>query len=113
MGDQLAAIDGLSAIHMKVGEIADAITSKKGEVELTFLRYVGALHPMPGSVIEEGWEVRDTPPRQPAVRTPRRSSMAGFLRGSPGKNLSKPVEVTKSSEKRRFRMFRRKKDTEA
>jgi hypothetical protein len=49
-GDQLAAIDGRSAIGMKVDDICDAISeaaSRAKQIELTFLRYVGPFQPLP------------------------------------------------------------------
>ena len=49
-GDQLAAINGLSAIGMKVDDICSAIAnafSGSQDVELTFLRYIGKFHPLP------------------------------------------------------------------
>lgn len=48
-GDQLATINGLSAIGMKVDDICAAIadaTRKAREVELTFLRYIGPFQPL-------------------------------------------------------------------
>jgi len=47
-GDQLAAINGITAIGMKVDDICDAITdaASTAEVELTFLRYVGPFLPL-------------------------------------------------------------------
>jgi PDZ domain len=55
VGDQLAAVDGLSAIDMTVDEIARLIRVKKAVVELTFVRYVGPLRPI--TVQEEGYEI--------------------------------------------------------
>ena len=49
-GDQLAAINGISAISMKVDDICAAITdasSGTAAIELTFLRYVGPFQPLP------------------------------------------------------------------
>jgi PDZ domain len=67
VGDQLAAVDGSSAIDMTVDEIATLIRVKKREIELTFLRYVGPLRPEVGSIVkEEGYEISATatPPRK-------------------------------------------------
>lgn len=58
IGDQLAAIDGVSAIRMTVDEIARTIKRKKAVIELTFLRYVGPLKPAAGDIEEEGYEVK-------------------------------------------------------
>jgi len=47
VGDQLAAIDGKSAIRMKVHDICCLIAEAKNiqSIELTLLRYTGPLHP--------------------------------------------------------------------
>ena len=60
-GDQLAAINGKSSAHATIDEVASIIsaTPKNEGVELTFLRYVGPLRPVPGAVIQEGFEVTD------------------------------------------------------
>lgn len=58
VGDQLAAVDGVSAINMKVDEIAAVIKKKSSDIELTFLRYVGPLAPAAGTIAEEGYEVK-------------------------------------------------------
>ena len=60
-GDQLAAINGKSSAHATIDEVASTIsaTPKNEGVELTFLRYVGPLRPVPGAVIQEGFEVTD------------------------------------------------------
>lgn len=68
VGDQLAAVDGLSAIDMTVDEIAKLIRVKKAEIELTFVRYVGPLRPLP--LQEEGYEVSATPPRKKLTWSP-------------------------------------------
>ena len=60
-GDQLAAINGKSSAHATIDEVAAIIsgTPKNEGVELTFLRYIGPLRPVPGAVIQEGFEVTD------------------------------------------------------
>ena len=77
-GDQLAAINGNSSIHATIDEVASTISSTPSNmtVELTFLRYVGPLRPMPGSVIQEGFEVTDT-----AVSPKRNDSASKSKRG--------------------------------
>lgn len=73
VGDQLAAVDGASAIDMTVDEIAKLIRVKKKEIELTFVRYVGPLRPEVGSVVqEEGYEIsaKETPPRKKLTWSP-------------------------------------------
>ena len=58
VGDQLAAIEGSSAIDMRVEDVAEAIKKKKKKsVELTFLRYVGKMRPAQGRLREEGYEI--------------------------------------------------------
>jgi C-terminal processing protease CtpA/Prc len=122
-GDQLAAIDGVSAIHMKVCQIAAAIKDKNAAVELTFLRYAGPLHPTIGSIAEEGYEVR------PKTKT---KSLTGQLRKSTlvkqgvanddnrhqagernmeqlTRKTGKQHEPKPQPEKRRFRLFGRRK----
>jgi len=61
-GDQLAAINGISSVHTTIDEVASTISGTPSHigVELTFLRYVGPLRPVPGSIIQEGFEVTDT-----------------------------------------------------
>ena len=79
-GDQLAAIDGRSAVHATIDEAATAISDRgKGGrgVELTFLRYVGPLRPVPGSVIQEGFEVTGK-----GAKSPKGRRMKGFGRSS-------------------------------
>lgn len=58
-GDQLIAVDGMSAVDMTVDEVAYVVRQQPHEtVELTFLRYVSAFRPQVGSIIEEeGYEV--------------------------------------------------------
>jgi len=59
IGDQLAAVDGTSAIDMTVDEIAKMVRVKKQVVELTFLRYIGPMRPEAGTIVqEEGYEIR-------------------------------------------------------
>lgn len=61
IGDQLAAVDGKSAINLTVDQIAKLIRIPKKIIELTFVRYVGPLRPEVGSVMqEEGYEIRAT-----------------------------------------------------
>jgi hypothetical protein len=57
-GDQLAAINGRSSVHTTIDEVASDVSStRNGKVELTFLRYVGPLRPVRGSITHEGFEV--------------------------------------------------------
>ena len=80
-GDQLAAIDGRSAVHATIDEAASTITERGkdgGSVELTFLRYVGPLRPVPGSVVQEGFEVTG----KRALKTPRMGRRKKFGKSS-------------------------------
>ena len=113
VGDQLAAVDGLSAIDMTVDEIAKLIRVKKAEIELTFVRYVGPLRPLANP--EEGYEVSATPPRKkltwspPAtptnqplknekmVSTSPTSSPRGILKKNPKELVARNKEETASS----------------
>lgn len=120
IGDQLAAIDGFSAINMKVNEIASIIREKNGAVELTFLRYMGPMHPTIGEITEEGYEVRG--PKAPAStgRRPHRRPML-LQRSKPKEQVpcqtgNQPIPATtenrespSSRGRRRFRIFGRKK----
>lgn len=76
VGDQLAAVDGFSAIDMTVADIAKLIRGKHKEIELTFVRYVGHLRPEVGS--EEGYEIRAkklTPQKKKLTWSPPSSPM--------------------------------------
>jgi hypothetical protein len=70
VGDQLAAIDGVSAIKMSVEDIAALIRRKSSDIELTFLRYVGPWRPAEGTVAEEGYEVRMQTRREKPINLP-------------------------------------------
>lgn len=88
-GDQLAAIDGRSAVHANIDEAASAISEcgKGGAgVELTFLRYVGPLRPVPGSVIQEGFEVTG----KRALKSQKRGRRRGFGKSSSRGGGKKP-----------------------
>ena len=82
VGDQLAAVDGASAIDLTVDDIASLIRSKKKKkvIELTFVRYVGQLRPAIGTdVQEEGYEIQATE-ALPMTR-PRRKKNLGWSGG--------------------------------
>jgi hypothetical protein len=133
VGDQLAAIDGASAIRLTVDEIAKTIKGKKSVIELTFLRYVGPLRPAAGEIQEEGYEVKastptkkDPPGARDAVkegsRRPKKDKETGTKSNSPRAQTqpSTPSPTNKTSArvaqggeadsgKKRFRWFGRKK----
>eukprot|EP00542_Grammatophora_oceanica_P017742 CAMPEP_0194038896 /NCGR_PEP_ID=MMETSP0009_2-20130614/11105_1 /TAXON_ID=210454 /ORGANISM="Grammatophora oceanica, Strain CCMP 410" /LENGTH=884 /DNA_ID=CAMNT_0038681555 /DNA_START=112 /DNA_END=2766 /DNA_ORIENTATION=- len=62
VGDQLAAINGVSCIEFKVDDICEMIAASddKSEIELTFLRYDGPLRPL-RVFHEEGYEIESDP----------------------------------------------------
>lgn len=66
VGDQLAAVNGISAIKLRVDQICTLITEAPNpkSIELTFLRYIGELHPLPvgDSVVQEQFEITDHEP---------------------------------------------------
>ena len=127
VGDQLAAIDGISAICMTVNEIAAIIKDKKTTVELTFMRYSGPLHPTIGTVREEGFEVRAKPEAMPQRKTDLGALQDSAAKAySSNRSVGSQKEVVKNhpvlkmpplkepivAEKkpsRRFRLFGRKK----
>jgi C-terminal processing protease CtpA/Prc len=92
-GDQLASINGKSAVHASIDEVAATIsrTPKNTSVELTFLRYIGPLKPVPGAIIQEGFEVTDSsvnkkaPPRPPKTKpmSPAKSKSRFFTKNPP------------------------------
>ena len=113
VGDQLAAIDGISAVRRKVDEIADWIRSKEEVVELTFLRYVGPIHSLTKE--EEGYEVQ-AKSSSPVKKTRSTGVVAAKTTTTPvAAAATKPTPLAKSrtapearQEKRRFRLFGRR-----
>jgi hypothetical protein len=108
VGDQLAAIDGLSAIRLTVEDIALSIRKKKSRpFELTFLRYVGPLKPASGAIEEQGYEVKartGTPVHnKKAKKIDRRQKEDEF---DEKKEAISDLEASPGSrDKRRFRLF--------
>lgn len=112
-GDQLASINGKSAVHASIDEVAATIsrTPKNQSVELTFLRYVGPLKPMPGAIIQEGFEVTDTsvnkkasiPPRPPKLKTksPGKGKSRFFNRSPPSSPKESPSPGKSPSSKQK------------
>jgi hypothetical protein len=129
VGDQLAAIDGVSAINMTVDEIASMIRQKNRSTELTFIRYVGPLKPEPGSVIqEEGYEIHATQQKglKKRLSMTRRQDPPSISHSSPSPKApvkgilkTKSVEpesptnkkIAVSEQRKRFRLFGRRKQT--
>jgi len=96
-GDQLAAVNGNSSVHTTLDEVASKISStpQNKPVELTFLRYVGPLRPVPGSIIQQGFEVTDK-----SVSPPRKSMPSLFLKKKRSGDIEppKPSALHKKSE---------------
>jgi hypothetical protein len=114
VGDQLAAVDGISAISMKVDDIASVIKKKTGLVELTFLRFIGELHPL----AEQAYEVGSSNPPKTTVRLPavgsQRPQSAGALKHDSNPrmqadNAFSESLLTPSKDKKKFRLFGRRK----
>ena len=107
VGDQLAAIDGKSAIGLNVDDIAGAIRQKKSRpFELTFLRYVGPMRPVAGAVEEEGYEIK----ARLAAAEEEHKAKGRKQRAQRGQaEKKKDNEDSPGREKRRFRFFGRKK----
>ena len=80
-------------MHASIDEVAATIsrTPHNQGVELTFLRYIGPLRPVPGSIVQEGFEVTDKsvnkrkpPPRPPKPQpSPSKTSPIIFKTKSP------------------------------
>ena len=68
LGDQLAAIDGVTAMRKNVSEVCKMLanTTDPNIIELTLVRYVGAIHP--ASNEQQGYEVIDTKLRKESGR---------------------------------------------
>jgi len=98
-GDQLAAVNGNSSVHTTLDEVASKISStpQNKPVELTFLRYVGPLRPVPGSIIQQGFEVTDKVTDK-SVSPPRKSMPGLFLKKKRSGDIEppKPSAVQKS-----------------
>lgn len=82
VGDQLAAINGTSTVKLKVEDISSMISAADNpkEIELTFLRYVGPLKPMPGTaapkneVKAESSSPKNSRPNSPEGESSRKST---------------------------------------
>ncbi|GKY91285.1 hypothetical protein MPSEU_000101000 [Mayamaea pseudoterrestris] len=104
IGDQLAAIDGLSAINLTVDEVSALVRRKPGLVELTFLRYIGPVRPV-AAVDEEGYEVK------PSIEAHRAAVSQTMPRSSSVCNIVPTAAVRGSSAipvngKQRLRLFK-------
>ncbi|GAX25386.1 hypothetical protein FisN_5Lh483 [Fistulifera solaris] len=123
IGDQLAAIDGKSAINMTVGDVAALVRDKIASVELTFMRYVGPLRPTLGGVSEEGYEINakslvnrnvNSQPSSPVRQN--NSSQPKFDSPTSMQTVASPEDTNFSAkymsgeqDKRRFRLFGKRK----
>lgn len=111
VGDQLAAIDGKSAIRLRVEDIAMAIREKQRRpFELTFLRYVGPVRAKVGEFEEEGHEIKNrlaaAEAEHKGLRGRRKAKAASI---GTKKNATPGGDDSPTQEKRRFRFFGRKK----
>ena len=101
VGDQLAAINGTSAIKLRVDQICTLITEAPdpSNIELTFLRYTGQLHPLVPDMVEtfESFEVTnvDALMKPPIKRNPSKSLRALSKLRSPSPKPKKSPEVKK------------------
>lgn len=87
-GDQLAAINGSSSLHVTIEEVAQQISDANTDsVELTFLRYVGPMCPMPTVYKEEGFEVSDSAVL-PSIKQKGTEESPKSKRGSLSKKIS-------------------------
>jgi len=109
IGDQLAAIDGISAIHMKVDQVADVVRTKKNGFELTLLRYVGKLntsHPDETKEESNKWNLKPKAPSQPQMRASlmkqRNQRALASANGSMSMKQAKDAEGEKASVGSRF-----------
>jgi hypothetical protein len=125
IGDQLAAIDGKSAINMTVGDVAALVRDKIASVELTFMRYVGPLRPTLGGVSEEGYEINartllnrnvnsqpSSPVRQNDSDQPKFDSPTSMQTVASPEDTSflEAKSMSEEQDKRRFRLFGKRKN---
>lgn len=108
-GDQLAAVDGRSAIAMKVDDICSLISEAENtqSIELTFLRYVGPVGPHPDDIlfpvsdVETGMADR---PRSPTYVKEQMLPMKEHVFDT----MHKMLPISKNEEKRQSRKIGRK-----
>jgi hypothetical protein len=87
-GDQLAAINGSSSLHVTIEEVAQQISDGATDsVELTFLRYVGPMCPIPCVNKEEGFEISDSAVL-PSIKQRTTEESPKSKRGSMTKTIS-------------------------
>lgn len=114
VGDQLAAIDGKSAIRLNVEDIAIAIRQKKSKpFELTFLRYIGPIRAAAGATVEEeGYEIKARLAAAEAEHTTKgrkhRKQKPKMVNGEAAANMEQTPEDSHLKDRRRFRLFGRK-----
>lgn len=120
VGDHLASINGLNAIHLSITEVCKILANvpNPNEIELTFLRYIGPYRPSSGED-QQGYEVIDpqisneagnragvvnlykkaSAPSRKKFDSPERSSAAGKSTAvpSPMKEKKSPRRSTRNS----------------
>lgn len=94
VGDQLAAINGISAIKLRVDQICTLITEAPNpdDIELTFLRYTGQLHPLVTD-IEEPTETFEVTNEESFSKPSKKKSLLKKVR--PRDPSPKPNKMTK------------------
>ena len=102
VGDQLAGINSVSAINLRVDEICTMITESPdpNEVELTFLRYTGPVRAAP----PQPMVIQSVSSTDSSRKKPGRS--ARFKKG--GNTDDRQLQLSGNKEKksgRRFRLF--------
>ena len=112
VGDQLAAVDGRSAIEVKVDDICTLISEAENtqSIELTFLRYVGPL--TDGK--ESTGAVEETPDGIVEELSPKESPMEDGMLKSPLEEhvfdtMHKMLPISKNEEKKNLKKKREKK----
>ncbi|VEU43013.1 unnamed protein product [Pseudo-nitzschia multistriata] len=110
LGDQLASINGISSIKMKVDDICDVVrySPNPSEIKLIFLRYIGPLRPLAKNSKTENKACEIDDVRHYIMNTDREPS------SSPNKKTSRTVKSheTKKPTKKKggFRLFGRGKN---
>ena len=120
-GDQLAGINGTSAIGMKVDDICDAISiaaNASPEIELTFLRYIGPLRAMepedPVPQADLGFDAGVFPPNELLAddESPRSTmSITNLIEPKSNKKESYPKSSKRGGLKQKFKWLKRGKKT--
>jgi len=113
VGDQLAAINGITAMHKDVTGVCRILanTSNPALIEFTFVRYIGPLRP---ASHEQGYEVVDMKLSKGGRNSPINvKNKVSFSRPRPSINIELPLHKSAreapKEKKKKFRFFQRKK----